>query len=156
MSADRMPSSSLVAALARRGSFRSAAAAIGDQPVLQIASTNDVVVSREEWDELHAEMRRYRGLFSGGQIDRIIATAAKVFGVTVEDLLSQKREYPLPDVRRAVFLVGRSHDIHNQVILRALGRHRSLETKYARQIANLLEVDKEFARLVKRLEDACA
>jgi hypothetical protein len=126
-------------------------------PCLVVAPSDWVQVSRQEWDELHAEMRLLRSMLGGsGQIGEIIRTAAMLGGVRVEDIVGRCRSGSLMRIRYAIYVVARGMEIDAKEIITALGRKRTLDLHYERAAANYLDTDADLRSLISRLEAACS
>jgi hypothetical protein len=125
-------------------------------PCLTLAPNNWVQVSRQEWDELQAELHHLRSLVGGsGHMGEVIRAAARVSDVRVEDILGRCRPVNLTRIRLAIFVVARGMEIDPQSILVAMRRNRTLHLHYARSAERYLATDPKLRDLIKRLEEAC-
>lgn len=129
---------------------------MSERPCLTIAPDGWVQVSRQEWDELQAELRSLRSQLGGsGLIGEIVRAAARIGSVHVEDITGRCRSASLVRLRLAIFVVARGMEIDAKQIIVALQRKRTLDLHYERSASNYLQTDAGFRALVKHLEAAC-
>ena len=139
-----------------------------DRPAVTLCSPGDVVISRAEWDDLQAELRTYRDRkalktmnaqkvrHETRHIETIILIAAETESVPLQLLKSDLRTSPLPDIRRAVYVVARGHEIRRSVIARAFGRSLVTMPDWESVAEDHIQTDQYFKALVARLEAACS
>jgi hypothetical protein len=128
-----------------------------DTNCLTIAPAGWVQVSRQEWDELHAELRSLRSQLGGShQIGEIIRAAAAIGGVRVQDIVGRCRSLTLMRIRLAVFVLARGMEIDSKEIIVALGRKRTLDLHYERAATKYVSTDSRLVQLISRLEAACS
>lgn len=129
---------------------------MSDRPCLTFSPDGWVQVSRQEWDELHAELLHLRSLHGGsGHMGEIIRAASRVSGVRVEDILSRSRPASHTRIRLAIFVVARGMEIDPQSIVVALRRDRTMHLWYSKAADRYIDTDSSLRDLVKRLEAAC-
>jgi hypothetical protein len=126
-------------------------------PCLVVAPADWVQVSRQEWDELHAELRSLRAQLGGSdQIGEIIRAAAAIGDVRVQDIVGRCRSLSLMRIRLAIFVVARGMEIDSKEIIEALGRKRTLDLHYERAATKYVFTDQRLRFLITRLEAACS
>lgn len=130
---------------------------MSEQPCITFAPADWVQVSRQEWDELHAELQSLRSQLGGsGQIGEIIRAAAAIGGVRAQDIIGRCRSLTLMRIRLAIFVVARGMEIDSKEIIVALGRKRTLDLHYERAAAKYVSTDTRLVVLIARLEAACS
>lgn len=130
---------------------------MSERPCITLAPDGWVQVSRQEWDELNAELVHLRSLHGGsGQMGEIIRIAARLSDVRVQDILSRSRPASLTRIRLAIFVVARGMEIDPQSIVVAMQRNRTLHLWYESAASRYLDTDPKLRDLVKRLEAACS